>query len=118
MIRAFSSTSLVFLPFATLVLATQCSPTAPGPGKAELRGQELFESHCALCHEFANPELRRQPPKLAGLFRLKALPSGAPATDDQVRKTIIEGLGTMPAFDQRLHRDEVDDIVQYLHTLK
>jgi len=118
MIRAFSSTSLVFLTVAALVLATQCSPTAPGLGKAESKGQELFESHCALCHEFENPGLRKQPPKLAGLFLSKTLPSGAPATDDQVRKTIIEGLGTMPAFNQRLHRDEVDDIVQYLHTLK
>jgi len=52
------------------------------------------------------------------LFQLKSLPSGAPATDAQVRKTIIEGRGTMPAFDQRLSEEEVDDLVKYLHTLK
>jgi mono/diheme cytochrome c family protein len=48
----------------------------------------------------------------------KSLPSGAPATDAQVRKTIIEGRGTMPAFDQRLSEEEVNDLVKYLHTLK
>jgi mono/diheme cytochrome c family protein len=81
-------------------------------------GQELFDLHCADCHEEANPELKKQPPKLEGLFHPKTLPSGAPATDKQVRKTIVEGLGTMPAFDQRLSVSDVNDLIQYLHTLK
>jgi mono/diheme cytochrome c family protein len=46
------------------------------------------------------------------------LPSGAPATDEQVRKTIIQGLGTMPAFDQRLSDEDISDLVKYLHQLK
>ena len=81
-------------------------------------GEELFDLHCAECHEQANPDLKKQPPKLEGLFRSKTLPSGAPATDEQVRKTIVEGLGTMPAFDQRLSENNVNDLIQYLHTLK
>jgi mono/diheme cytochrome c family protein len=48
----------------------------------------------------------------------KTLPSGTPSTDEQVRKTIIEGRGTMPAFDKRLSNEELDELVQYLHTLK
>jgi mono/diheme cytochrome c family protein len=84
----------------------------------ETRGQALFAMHCADCHQAAHPELRKQPPKLEGLFQSKTLPSGAPATDAQVRKTIIEGRGTMPAFDQRLSEQDVDDLVKYLHTLK
>ena len=82
------------------------------------RGRALFVVHCADCHQAAHPELRKQPPKLEGLFQSKTLPSGAPATDAQVRKTIIEGQGTMPAFDQRLSEKDVDDLVKYLHTLK
>jgi len=81
-------------------------------------GQELFEFHCAECHEMPNSDLKKQPPKLEGLFRSKALPSGAPATDDQVRKTIIEGLGTMPAFNGRLSEADVRELIGYLHTLK
>ena len=83
-----------------------------------MAGQDLFDLHCAMCHQMPNPELRKQPPKLEGLFQSKTLPSGAPATDDQVRKTIVEGLGTMPAFDRRLTRDEVGRIIRYLHRLK
>jgi len=84
----------------------------------EMQGRALFEDHCAPCHQDTHPELRKQPPKLEGLFQSKSLPSGAPATDAQVRKTIIEGRGTMPAFDQRLSKEDVDDLVKYLHTLK
>jgi mono/diheme cytochrome c family protein len=84
----------------------------------EMHGRALFEDHCAPCHEGDHPELRKQPPKLEGLFKSKSLPSGVPATDVQVRKTIVEGRGTMPAFDQRLSEKDVDDLVKYIHTLR
>ena len=86
--------------------------------QAEQRGEELFQQNCAVCHEALNPELKKQPPKLEGLFQSKALPSGAPANDKQVRKTIIKGVGTMPAFDQRLSTEDVNDLLAYLHQLK
>ena len=85
---------------------------------AEIAGQWLYESHCAECHENPHPELRKQPPKLHGLFLRKTLPSGDPATDEQIRKTIIEGRGTMPAFDQRLREEDVKDLVKHLHRLR
>lgn len=93
---------------APAILFTSCS--------ARGRGEDLYELHCAECHQQPNPDLKKQPPDLAGLFRSKALPSGAPATDQQVRQTIIQGIGTMPAFDGRLTPREVDDLIQYLHT--
>jgi mono/diheme cytochrome c family protein len=96
---------------------TGCSRDS-GASRAAQHGQYLFELHCAGCHEQLHPELRKQPPKLAGLFSAKALPGGAPATDQQVRKTILEGKGTMPAFDQRLSTDEVEALLKYLHTMK
>lgn len=64
------------------------------------------------------PDLLKEPPKLNGIFRGQTLPSGAPATDEQVRKVIIEGLRTMPAFQGRLQDQEVRDLIAYLHMLK
>lgn len=115
-----SCISAWFIPWlaAALGLLSGCSESGSSFSGADMRGQELFDLHCALCHEMANPDLRKQPPKLERLFQSRALPSGAPATDAQVRKTIIEGLGTMPAFDQRLNPKDVDHIVRYLHTRK
>jgi mono/diheme cytochrome c family protein len=89
-----------------------------GLNRQEMDGQALFELHCAPCHDTPPPDLLKEPPKLNGLFAAKTLPSGAPATDEQVRRTIIEGLRTMPAFKGRLREDEVQDLVAYLHTLK
>jgi len=103
---------------ASSILLSGCGQTSGGLSDAELQGRGLFNLHCAPCHEDANPELKKQPPKLKGLFGSTTLPSGAPATDDQVRKTIIEGRGTMPAFDQRLNADDVDDLIKYLHRLR
>lgn len=95
------------------LLLSGCSPSPSAQ-----RGQELFDLHCAMCHEGPTPDLKKQPPKLEGLFQAKTLPSGAPSSDEQVRRTIIEGRGTMPAFDQRLQNKDVDDLVKYMHTLK
>ena len=104
-----------WLPPITAVLAIwpSCSDR-----QAEYRREVLFQQNCAVCHEAPNPELKKQPPKLEGLFQRKTLPSGAPATDEQVRRTIIKGIGTMPAFDQRLSTEDVNDLLAYLHELK
>ena len=82
------------------------------------RGSDLFDMHCADCHTLDHPNLRKQPPKLNGIFQSGTLPSGTPATDEQLRNVIIHGLGTMPAFDGRLSQDDVSEIIKYLHTLK
>jgi len=92
-----------------------CSKT---PSESESHGQALFQLHCAPCHDTPPPDLLKEPPKLNGLFTSKTLPSGAPATDEQVRKVIVEGLRTMPAFDRRLQEKDVKDLIAYLHTLK
>ena len=86
--------------------------------ESEANGRALFQLHCAPCHDTPPPDLLKQPPKLNGLFTSKILPSGAPATDEQVRKVIVEGLRTMPAFDRRLQEKDVRDLIAYLHALK
>lgn len=113
MSRTIQSACL-FVALSTVALMwTGCSPSA-----SEQRGQELFDLHCAACHQGPTPDLKKQPPRLEGLLETTNLPSGAPASEKQVRKTIIEGIGTMPAFDQRLSDSDLDDLVKYLHTLK
>ena len=106
------------LPVLILTAATLLGCSAKGGAARETNGQALFQFHCAPCHEMPPPDLLKEPPKLNGLFNSKTLPSGAPASDEQVRKVILEGFNTMPAFDKRLKDDEVRDIIAYLHTLK
>src|SRR5215470_10494846 len=103
------------LPVLCLCLLTACS--ANGRSAREANGQALFQLHCAPCHEMPPPDLLKEPPKLKGLFNSKTLPSGAPATDEQVRMVIVEGLRTMPAFQGRLQEPEIRDLIAYLHKM-
>ncbi|MGB8013117.1 MAG: cytochrome c [Terriglobales bacterium] len=103
---------------ATLFVVLPSTACGEQRSNAEIQGQWLYDGHCAECHENTHPDLHKQPPNLHGLFLRKTLPSGAPATDAQVRKTILEGRGTMPAFDRRLREEDVKDLIQYLRKLK
>ena len=100
-----------------LALSTLSACSATGRSVRVEKGEALFQFHCAPCHEMPPPDLLKEPPKLKGLFNSRTLPSGAPATDEQVRKVMIEGFKTMPAFDKRLKEDEVQDLITYLHKL-
>jgi mono/diheme cytochrome c family protein len=113
MIRLFQSGCLAASVITLALMLAGCSSN-----ESAQRGQELFDLHCASCHQAPTPDLKKQPPRLDNLFAAKQLPSGVPTTDAQVRRTIVEGLRTMPAFDKRLNQQELDDLTAYLHTLK
>jgi mono/diheme cytochrome c family protein len=101
-----------------LIASNLAACQKPTSGADERHGRELFQSHCAPCHETPPPDLLKQPPKLNGLFKSKTMPSGAPATDAQVRTVIVEGLRTMPAFQGRLKDSEISDLIAYLHQFR
>jgi len=84
---------------------------------AETRGQVVYERNCSACHDADNLQLLKQPPKLKGLFSRKTLPSGAPATDEQVSTTVLAGRGIMPPFERTLDKKQLDDLLKYLHKL-
>ena len=96
-------------------IAAGCSR---GPSQEEIAGRALYQLHCAQCHDNPPRYLIKTPPKLDKLFGGKTFPSGAPANDEELRRTIIEGLHTMPAFNGRLREDEVADLIAFLHTLR
>ena len=116
--KVLKLTSIFSLFAAPLLLISGCSQNG-GAASANSggHGRELYQLHCLDCHEGSNLNLRKQPPKLNGLFHAKTLPSGAPASDDEVRKTIVEGRGIMPAFDQRLSDKEIEELIKYLHAM-
>jgi len=89
----------------------------PAFASAKTRGALVYERNCSPCHDAENLQLVKHPPKLTGLFHRQNLPSGAPATDEQVRKTIVGGRGIMPPFGQTLDQKQIDDLLQYLHKL-
>lgn len=84
------------------------------PQQAE--GKQLYDSRCAHCHEYNDLDLKKVPPNLHGVFDHTTLPSGAPATDVQVARTVLTGKGMMPSFAGRFTTEQMEALLAYLHT--
>jgi mono/diheme cytochrome c family protein len=113
------STPIAIFVSALAVLAMAACSRTQGSARtqAAVQGRAVYQLYCQTCHEGTNLELIKQPPRLEGLFRNSKLPSGAPATDAEVRKTILGGRGIMPPFKDVLDKEALDDLLAYLHTL-
>jgi mono/diheme cytochrome c family protein len=81
----------------------------------EAEGKHLYEVRCAHCHEDNDLALKKVPPDLRGMFDRKSLPSGAPATDDAVRRNVLVGRGLMPGFAGRFTEEQMAALLAYLH---
>lgn len=84
------------------------------PQQAE--GKHLYDVRCAHCHEYNDLGLKKVPPNLHGVFGHARLPSGLPATDENVAREVLSGRGMMPAFAGRFTREQMAALLAYLHT--
>jgi mono/diheme cytochrome c family protein len=80
----------------------------------EARGAQVFHLKCAKCH---NPTTTRplNGPGLQAITKIKAMPSGAPPTDERLTYVILHGRNNMPAT--QLTDDQLSDLMAYLRTL-
>lgn len=108
--------SIPLLVFVWMVFHFGISSGGARATPANLQGQQVYQLYCAGCHDATNLQLVTQPPKLDGLFGKQTLPSGAPATDANVQDVILHGRGIMPPFEQTISSDDVNALVQYLHS--
>lgn len=80
----------------------------------EARGASVFQQNCARCH-YPTTTHSLHGPGLQAITKIKAMPSGAPPTDERLTETILHGRLMMPAT--RLDDDKLHDLLAYLHTL-
>jgi mono/diheme cytochrome c family protein len=80
----------------------------------EARGAQVFQLKCAKCH---HPTTTRplNGPGLQAITKIKAMPSGAPPTDERLTQVILRGRQNMPATP--LTDDQLSDLLAYLRTL-
>jgi mono/diheme cytochrome c family protein len=80
----------------------------------EARGAQVFHQKCARCH---NPTTTRplNGPGLQAITKIKAMPSGAPPTDERLTYVIEHGRNNMPAT--QLTDDQLSDLLAYLRSL-
>jgi mono/diheme cytochrome c family protein len=82
----------------------------------EAEGKHLYDVRCAHCHEDNDLALKPPPPNIHGAMSRKKLPSGAPATDAEVRRLVLVGKGKMPSFSGRFTEEQMAALLAYLHT--
>lgn len=80
----------------------------------EARGAQVFHQACAKCH-YPTTTRGLKGPGLQAITKIKAMPSGAPPTDERLTYTIVHGRGMMPGT--QLTDDQLSDLLAYLHTL-
>jgi mono/diheme cytochrome c family protein len=80
----------------------------------EARGALVFQQGCAKCH-YPTSTSGLHGPGLQALTKIKAMPSGAPPTDERLTQVILHGHGTMPGT--ALRDDQLQDLLAYLHSL-
>lgn len=81
---------------------------------AEARGAKVFQNYCARCH-YPTTTTGLRGPGLQAITKVKAMPSGAPPTDERLTSVILHGRGMMPP--SRLDDDQLRDLLAYLHSL-
>ena len=104
---------------APLIATTGCKSLPPSKPSSEwtpeeTRGAAVFQQACSKCH-YPTSTHGLHGPGLQAITKIKAMPSGAPPTDDRLTAVILNGHGTMPGTamdDQQLH-----DLLAYLHSL-
>jgi mono/diheme cytochrome c family protein len=94
-------------------LLSGCNP-APALTPQQAEGKRLYVIRCAHCHEDNDLALKKVPPDLHGIFKRATLPSGASATDAEVRRTVLAGKGMMPGFADRFSDEQMSALISYL----
>jgi mono/diheme cytochrome c family protein len=115
-----SNQRLLWLSTLLLGGAVATAMAEPAPGKA------VYDQHCASCHgatgEGNGPAAVWLFPKprnfSAGLYKIRSTPSGALPSDEDLYRTVTQGLGgsSMPGFSY-LSEQERRDVVQYVKYL-
>jgi len=105
-----------------IALLTSCD-AEPRKSDAELGlnsqqayGRRVYDARCAECH-YAYSKRNLRGPSLSGLFKKQFMSNGMPANNERVADIILLGRAKMPAFQQKLTQQQLDDLLAYLHTL-
>jgi len=118
-LSGFLSVSMVAVGLAGVLAAAGCRSLPASKPEAlwtveEARGAQVYREKCARCH---HPTTTRplNGPGLQALTKVRAMPSGAPPTDERLTQVILHGRNNMPATP--LTDGQLSDLLAYLRTL-
>jgi mono/diheme cytochrome c family protein len=113
----------LFLGLAICVALTGCdverrkTDAELGLNEQQAAGRKVYDAYCDRCHEPYSRKAK-QGPSLRHMFKNPYLEmSGLPANDDRVREIILYGRSKMPAYQDKMTQQQLNDLLAYLHTL-
>ncbi|HEV3216508.1 MAG TPA: cytochrome c [Vicinamibacterales bacterium] len=123
--------SILSLFLMTVVYAGQAKPPASAKSAAAAAkatpesiasGETIFKRQCQMCHGATGmgdgPAAKTLKGKLPNLADKATL---AKVTDDDIHELVENGkkseIGNMPAFKSKLKAEEIQDVINYVHTL-
>ena len=111
------ASSLCVLTLAVVAIGCRSLPPSKAEAlftPAEARGALVYKVKCGKCHRPTDTRPLNGP-GLQALTKIKAMPSGAPPTDERLTQVILAGRNTMPGT--QLTDSQMSDLLAYLHTL-
>jgi mono/diheme cytochrome c family protein len=88
-----------------------------GLNSQQAAGRKIYDDNCDRCHRPYSTKGKKGP-GLQGMFQHQYLAmSGLPANDDRVTEIIRLGRHEMPGYSQILSAQDMQDLLEYLHTL-
>jgi mono/diheme cytochrome c family protein len=117
--RSKKGTAWAICAAGVALVAAGCKPLPPSKPASEwtpqeARGAKVFQDNCARCH-YPTTTTGMRGPGLQAITKVRAMPSGAPPTDERLSAVILHGRGMMPAT--RLDDDQMRDLLAYLRSL-
>jgi cytochrome c len=102
--------------FAALMAVGQDKKAGKGAAGDAVKGKDVFESNCIVCHN-ADSKEKKMGPGLKGLYKEAKLVNGKAPTDANILAIINAGGNGMPAYEDMLTAPEKKDLLAYLKTL-
>ena len=116
LLTLIASLSLIALLLSACDVEPRKSDAELGLNPQQAAGRKVYDTRCADCH-FAYSTSNLKGPSLHGLFKKPFMKNGMPANEDRVTDIILLGRAKMPAFQNKLTQQQLDDLMAYLHTL-
>ena len=113
---------IAILSVAGAMLAQDAPPVkspkkASSAGGSAVRGKEVFEKKCAMCH-FADSDQKKIGPGLKGIFKRGTFTvNGNKVTTESLKTWIENGDSLMPGMKETLEPAQIKDVVAYVKTL-
>jgi cytochrome c6 len=86
-----------------------------GSSKAQSAAETLYKAKCAMCH---GPDGKGETPAGKSLKVVSfATPEVAKMSDEELETVITKGKNKMPAFDGKLKKEQIEQLVSYIREL-